>query len=217
VPLPAAPLLHAEDLARQLEGRTLWRAVSFELRPGERLALVGPSGAGKTLLLRQLALLDPLPQGRILLQGRTPAQWTLPAYRARVVYVAQRPVAFGGTVEQNLRQVLLYAGHRGRSFQRQRILSWLAEVGRDEAFLGLAAERLSGGEAQLLALIRALQLDPLVLLLDEPTASLDAVTTERVERLLSDWLAGGPRACLLTSHDAAQIRRCSDRQLSLAP
>jgi putative ABC transport system ATP-binding protein len=211
------PLLEVEDLARQLEGRTLWQGVGFALNAGDRLGLVGPSGAGKTLLLRQLAWLDPLQRGRILLRGRSPTHWTLPVYRSRVAYLPQRAIAFAGTVEHNLRQVLGYASHRGQAYAEQRLLGWLRQLGREANFLTMAAERLSGGELQLLALLRALQLDPEILLLDEPTASLDPASTGRVEDLLLQWLAQGQRACLLTSHDAAQIERFTGRQLSLTP
>jgi len=209
-------LLEAQGLALELEGRRLWSDVSFRLEADDRLALVGPSGAGKTLLLRQLAWLDPLQRGRILLRGRLPSDWTLPLYRSRVLLVPQRAVAFAGTVEHNLRQVLAFASHRGRAYDEARILGWLQRLGRTPGFLALEAERLSGGERQLLALLRALQLDPDVLLLDEPTASLDAATTEAVEALLRQWLVQGSRACVLTSHDATQIQRFTERQLSLS-
>lgn len=211
------PLLQVEELARQLEGRYLWQNVSFQLEAGQRLGLVGPSGAGKTLLLRLLAWLDPLQRGSILLRGRAPSEWSVPVYRSRVLYIPQRAIAFAGTVEHNLRQVLTYASQRGHVYAEQRILGWLRQLGREAGFLSLAAERLSGGELQLLALLRALQLDPEILLLDEPTASLDPATTERVEALLQQWLCQGERACVITSHDASQIERFTDRRLSLTP
>ena len=75
--------------------------------------------------------------------------------------------------------------------------------------------QLSGGEAQILALVRALQLEPTILLLDEPTASLDAKTTAQVEALLKNWLHDRDRACILTSHDSAQIDRVTHWQLPL--
>lgn len=176
---------------------------------------MGPSGAGKTRLLRRLALLDPPAGLRILLQGRSPEAWSVPRYRRQVMLASQRAVAFPGSVEANLRQPYGFASQRERRFDRPRLLGWLAALGRGADFLERDAEQLSGGETQLLALLRVLQLDPLVLLLDEPTASLDPRTTARVESLLGSWLAAGPRGCILTSHDAAQIGRFAGRRLEL--
>jgi putative ABC transport system ATP-binding protein len=211
------PLLEVRSLGRRVGERQLWRQLSFSLAAGERLAVVAPSGAGKTLLMRSLALLDPLQEGELRLLGRTPAAWGLPCWRSRVCYLAQRPATFTGTVEDNLRMVFRYAVHRFRQWHPPSVIGWLQRLGRNRSFLDLQAERLSGGEAQLLALLRALQLQPGVLLLDEPTASLDATTTAAVEELLALWLAEGERACLLTSHDGEQIRRFASRELQLGP
>jgi putative ABC transport system ATP-binding protein len=209
-------LFSATGLCRSLAGRLLWRDVDLTLRPGERLGLVAPSGRGKTLLLRNLALLDPLQRGMLSLQGRPPASWGLPAWRARVIYLSQRPVAHAGTVKENLRSVWGYASQRRRGgWQPERICGWLQRLGRPTTFLDYPAERLSGGELQLLALLRALQLDPDVLLLDEPCASLDAPTTLAVEALLHEWLAAEARACVLTSHDPVPIDRFTTARLEL--
>jgi putative ABC transport system ATP-binding protein len=210
--------LRAEGLCCRIGGRVLWQRLSFRLRPGDRLALVAPSGSGKTLLLRRLALLDPLQGGSLRLHGRPPQAWGPPAWRSRVLYLSQRPVTHAGTVAQNLQSVWSWAAHRRRGGWRPgRIARWLAALGRDGGFLERDADRLSGGELQLLALLRALQLDPDVLLLDEPCASLDAATSRALETLLLAWQAGGERACLLTSHDADQIARLATGRLPLTP
>jgi putative ABC transport system ATP-binding protein len=189
--------------------------LAFALAAGDRLALLGPSGVGKTRLLRRLALLDPPGALRILLQERPPAAWTVPRYRHRVMLVSQRTTVFPGTVEANLRLPFQLGVHRHHRFDRQRLLRWLAALGREESFLRLEAEHLSGGEIQLLALLRALQLDPTVLLLDEPTASLDPASGARVEALIGGWLHEGGRALMLTSHDSAQIGRIANLHLEL--
>lgn len=179
------------------------------------MGLVAPSGGGKTLLMRNLVALDPIQQGQVWFEGKTPTEWTLPAYRSRVMYVPQRAIALASTVQDNLQQVFDLAIHCDRRFDPETVRTWLKQLGRDPDFLDLQGSRLSGGEAQILALVRSLQLDPQVLLLDEPTASLDAATTVSVEALLHSWLQHPHRACVLTSHDAEQIRRVTTRQLDL--
>ncbi|MBE9109932.1 ATP-binding cassette domain-containing protein [Nodosilinea sp. LEGE 07298] len=208
-------LLSAKNLGRQLGDRWLWQGVNFELFAGDCVGLVAPSGVGKTLLMRNLVLLDPFQQGEVRFEGKPLAAWSLPTYRSRVMYVPQRAIAFDGTVQDNLKQVFDLGAYRQRQFDPAIIQTWLAQLGRGPEFLKLNGARLSGGEAQILALLRALQLDPQVLLLDEPTASLDATTTAQVEALLHDWLQSPHRACLLTSHDADQIRRVTYRQINL--
>ncbi|PSR15909.1 ABC transporter [filamentous cyanobacterium CCP3] len=216
-------LLSVENLGRQLGDRWLWRGVSFDLFAGDCLGLVAPSGAGKTLLMRNLVMLDPIQRGTVRFGGKTPSQWGLPAYRSRVMYVPQRAVSIEnvaqnvleGTVQDNLMQVFELGVYHQRQFDFTLIQTWLIQLGRGPEFLNLQGTRLSGGEAQILALLRALQLSPQVLLLDEPTASLDAATTARVEALLLDWLRHPHRACILTSHDAEQIHRFTQRRLNL--
>jgi putative ABC transport system ATP-binding protein len=96
------------------------------------------------------------------------------------------------------------------------VSDWLHHLGRQPSFLTKDAEHLSGGEAQLMALLRALQLEPQVLLLDEPTASLDEGTTLKVESLLKEWQAEGERAIVTISHHPDQMARFCDRLLDLA-
>ncbi|MGB3202021.1 MAG: ATP-binding cassette domain-containing protein [Nodosilinea sp.] len=208
-------LLSVENLGRQLGDRWLWRGVHFDLFSGDCLGLVAPSGVGKTLLMRNLVLLDPFQQGEVRFEGKPLTEWSLPIYRSRVMYVPQRAIAFEGTVQDNLRQVFALSLYRQRQFDPDSIHAWLAQLGRGPEFLTRQWLRLSGGEAQILALLRALQLAPQVLLLDEPTASLDAATTAQVEALLHDWLQQPNRACMVTSHDTEQIRRVTHRQLNL--
>src|SRR5262249_906755 len=104
-----------------------------------------------------------------------------------------------------------------RSFDPARAEELFGRLGREPGFLAKSSRDLSGGESQLVGLVRALQLDPAVLLLDEPTASLDPATTRAVEGLLEDWLDADPsaRALVWVSHDADQVRRMTDRRVYL--
>lgn len=216
IPASDRPLLAVTGLGCQVQDRWIWQGVSFEVFAGDRLAVVGPSGAGKSLLLRAIAALDPVQRGQIIFQGQAIAGQFLPRYRAQVIYVHQRPALLPGTVEDNLQQVYRLQVHRHRAYDRRQILHYLTLLGRTEAFLSQPRGVLSGGEAQIVAFLRALQLGPAMLLLDEPTASLDRETALRLEALVQAWQAeNAQRAYLWTSHDPTQLQRISDRQITL--
>ena len=212
------PLLDARGLGRRHPNGDDWllREVSLTIRPGERLAIAGPSAAGKTLLLRALALLDHLDAGQLVWRGKPIAPADVPEFRRQVIYLHQRPALFEGTVVENLRQPFSLRVHRGRRFDRDWIISRLCSVGRNADFLEGFTRDLSGGEAQIVALLRALQLTPRVLLLDEPTAALDSETAQAAEQLVADWLAeDAARATVWVSHNLEQARRVADRRVRL--
>jgi putative ABC transport system ATP-binding protein len=209
------PVIEARAIGRRNPKGEGWliRDVSVAVHPGDRLAVLGPSRAGKTVLLRALALLDPLDAGEIHWRGHAIPGGAVPSYRKQVIYSHQRPALLDGTVEDNLRHPFTLRSHRGQQFDRERVVELLVGLDRDPAFLGKSSRDLSGGEAQLVALLRAVQLDSVVLLVDEPTASLDQATARSVEARLYRWLAAGDgeRAVVWVSHDLDQARRVTDR------
>lgn len=198
-------------------GQWLLKDVDLHVAGGERTAVVGPSGSGKTVLLRSLALLDPIQAGEIHWQGKTITATETPRFRSRVIYLHQRPALAEGNVEDCLRQPLAWHAHAGRSFEQKRVQDWLAGLGRDLSFLAKLTRDLSGGEAQIVAILRAIQLAPDILLLDEPTAALDEQAAAAVEVLVEKWLNEAPdsRATVWVSHNASQASRVASRILTM--
>ena len=212
-------LLEARSVCRRNPAQASWllRDVSIDLRAGSRTAVVGATGSGKTVLLRALARLDPIDSGEILWRGEPVSGGAIPEYRCRAIYVHQRPALEEGSVEDVLRSPFSLGVHRDREFSNDRIVALMQRVGRDASFLGQSASDLSGGEAQIVALVRAIQLDPLLLLLDEPTAALDEESTRRIEELIAGWFdeSPGERAYLWVSHDRNQVDRVADRVVTM--
>jgi putative ABC transport system ATP-binding protein len=211
-------LVSAESLTRRdpARDRTLLFPCDFTLRAGDRAVVTGPSGSGKSVFMRALALLDPIDAGTIRWRGEPVGRAGIPAYRRRVAYIAQRPAMLDGTVEDNLRYPYTLNVYRGMRFERAIAARLAAAAGRDSGFLDQRASALSGGEAQIAALIRVLQLSPDVLLLDEPTASLDPASAREIEALVDAWFdEDRSRASLWVSHDPAQAARVGARALAM--
>jgi putative ABC transport system ATP-binding protein len=203
-------LLEAERIGRRHPNGTTWliEDVTLAIGAGARLALTGTSGAGKTLLMRALARLDPLDRGEVRYRGQAIHRDAIPHFRADVIYLHQRATLLEETVEAALRKPYALKAHRQRKFAMHRVVQWFADLGRDTAFLQKKVADLSGGEIQITALVRALQLDPSILLLDEPTASLDAPTAIAVEQVIDRWLdENAQRAIVWVSHNPSQAQR----------
>lgn len=210
-------VLEAVGIGRKVGDRWLLEDVSLTIRPGERIGVIGPSGSGKTLLLRALALLDSTDAGEIRWLGEVVHGAGVPHFRSQVMYLHQRPVLLEGTVEDNLRAPFHLRVHRDITFDRERVVALLETLSRDGSFLAKQQRDLSGGESQLTSLLRAIQLDPNILLLDEPTAALDAASTGMVETLVDNWLDEMPmaRATVWVTHDRDQSQRVSTTVLQI--
>jgi putative ABC transport system ATP-binding protein len=169
--------------------------------------LVGASGTGKTLLLRSICGLDLVSEGFVTFRGQPTAELAPPWFRSQVLYVQQSPVLTPGTVAANIEAPREFRVHGDLPPLLGRAGELLERLGKPRDFLNQRSSLLSGGEAQVVGLVRAMVLDPAVLLLDEPTAHLDVGMTERVEALVRTWVSDGDRAVLWTSHDPAQVAR----------
>ena len=170
--------------------------VSLDLAAGECVAVMGPSGSGKSLFLRQVADLDP-GHGEAVLDGRPRSGMRGHEWRRKVIYCQ----AEAGWWDD------LVAPHFA---DRARAAAIMRRLGVSEDKLDALVHELSTGERQRLGLARALALEPRVLLLDEPTAALDQAATEKVEEELRRYLASGA-AVLMVTHSPAQAERLARR------
>ncbi|HHQ68915.1 MAG TPA: ATP-binding cassette domain-containing protein [Halothiobacillaceae bacterium] len=176
------------------------RPVSFTLRPGEILMVQGESGVGKSQLLRALADLD-AHEGKVVLNGVEQQQMPPSQWRRRVVYLPAESAWWDDYVDQHFTENLPE--------------TWWAALRLKPELFRAEVARLSSGERQRLAVARALVLKPKVLLLDEPTANLDAVTAKAVGELLSEQIKAQGSAGVWVTHDASEAARFADKQLYL--
>src|SRR5687768_506301 len=116
-------MLQAVELTRRAAaGAILLNGISLSIEPGERFAIVGPTGSGKTLLLRALSLLDAVDSGEVRFEGRTIPDAEVPAFRRRVVYLHQRPALIEGTVDDNLKLPWRFKAKANSAYERQSVL-----------------------------------------------------------------------------------------------
>ena len=213
------PILLAQGLCKRVRDATgeleILRDVDLQVAKGERLAIVGPSGGGKSTLLGMLAGLDTPSSGRVLICGEdlfAADEDTRARLRARYVgFVFQSFQLLANLTA--LENVLLPLELAGASDAPARARAMLERVGLAER-LRHYPRVLSGGEQQRVALARAFVVSPRVLLADEPTGSLDFATGERIMDLMFELNAEHGTTLVMVTHDRALAQRC-DRQLHL--
>lgn len=204
-------LLKAHELSLAFGvGHSIFERRSFEMGAGEKVVLVGPSGSGKTLFLRSLCLLEPDTTGEIYWKDERVVESQILFYRSRVMYLGQRTALPLGTVEAAFDEFFQFRIHRGKSWNREKTLEALKFFGKSAGFLSKRTEQLSGGEKQLVNLLRTLALGPEVLCLDEPTSALDVATTRKVE----EWVSQEHRTgWIWVTHQEDQMLRVGERQI----
>jgi putative ABC transport system ATP-binding protein len=200
-------LFQLDRVGLEIGGHRILHDVSFTVPDDGITVLLGPSGSGKTSILRLLNRLDVPTSGSIRFRDHPIDQLDPLALRRQVGMVFQRPVVFPGTGRDNL-----LAARPGAS--EQRLVECLAAAGLRPQVLDQLADDLSGGEAQRLCLARALVTDPEVLLMDEPTSSLDPEARQHLEATAQRLVEDGMRMVWVT-HDLAQADRLGDHRVVL--
>jgi putative ABC transport system ATP-binding protein len=193
VPVSRVPALEAENLTRAVVGKVITNDISVQVQAGEVLAVVGPSGSGKSSFLRLLNRLDEPTGGMVRLNGQDYRELAPEALRRRVGMVMQSAYLFPGTVAENL---TYGPRQRGQELLAEQTATLLQRVG-----LSGCQERdvsnLSGGEAQRVSIARTLANAPEVILLDEPTSALDEESARDVEDLVLDIIRERRMTCVI--------------------
>ena len=205
----------SEEVILRLRGMThrygsacVLRVSELDILAGEILCVLGPTGAGKSTLLRLISGVEPPSSGQILVFGLGPGCRTSPLSQQRsITMVFQHPLLLTGSVRYNVEYGLRLRGQPNGRYVAERMLEQLG-------LLSLAprmVRTLSGGQRQLVALARALVIEPTILLLDEPTANLDPASVAIVESVISGENQRRGMTVVWATHHLFQARRVAHR------
>jgi tungstate transport system ATP-binding protein len=199
------------NLGQKREGRDILKNVNLKIERGEIHALIGPTGAGKTTLLRLIDMLDKPATGEILINGvnTSSSEKTRLEMRRRMAFVLQKPVVFNLGVYDNVAYGLKWRG-MNRTRIRERVAGILETVELTK-YRKRNARTLSGGEMQRVAIARAVATDPEVLLLDEPTANLDPISSSKIEDLIAGIIKQNTITVIMATHDMEQGQRLAHK------
>ncbi len=210
-------ILEVRDLVKNFGSLQVIKGVSLRVRKGEVVFLVGPSGAGKSTVLRCMNFLEMPDGGQVLFHGSEPGRSDdrLNSYRCRVGMVFQHFNLFPHlNIVDNITLAPIKSGQMAPAEARSTALQLLERIGLADKAQAYPAQ-LSGGQKQRVAIVRALAMNPEVLLFDEPTSALDPEMVGEVQGLMRE-LAGDGMTMIVVSHDIAFACELADRIIFLA-
>ena len=210
------PLFELQNVSISASRSTnyLLRDISFAVFSGEKIAIAGASGAGKTSLLRLCNLLHSPTEGKINFSASNIRQKPLTKLRQQIVLVPQEPKLLGMRVQETLAYPLKLQELAASEIE-QRISRWSEALNIPQTWLECHELQLSLGQRQLVAIARALVMEPLILLLDEPTSALDVGTSERILSLLNDLAENQKMTIMMVNHQLEFSAKFAERILYL--
>ena len=197
----------------QKQGYPILQDISFEVKAGDRVAIVGSIASGKTSLLRLLNRLSEPSSGKIYLENQEYSQIPVLKLRSQITLVPQEPKLLGMTVREAITYPLVLRGVPKQVIQ-QRLTESLDQLHIDSDLLGRTEVQLSLGQRQIVALARALMIQPQILLLDEPTSALDAGRATHLLTVLTD-LSLKPTTIFMVNHQLNLAQTFCTRLLHL--
>lgn len=199
-------ILSLTDISYQVEQRQILNKINLEVQAGDFLTLTGPSGGGKSTLLKIIASLISPSEGEIIFQGQNQSDYEITTYRQLVSYCFQQPSLFGQTVADNLQFPFVI---RNEASSQAQIEQALTKVNLPTSYLNKNITELSGGEKQRVALLRNTMFLPKILLLDEVTVGLDARSIEIVHQFIKQlWQEAGLTIIQIT-HNQAELSQAA--------
>ncbi len=204
-------LIEAVNIFQNYDGKEILKNINLKVDRAEIFALIGPTGAGKTTLIRILDLIEPPYSGKTLFDGVEVTNRGIDRLRVRrrMSYVQQRPIVFTMNVYDNITCGLRWR-HMNSATIKRKVEEVLELVGMT-SYRDRNARTLSGGETQRVAIARALVTDPEVLFLDEPTANMDPISTAKIEEVLAHIIGERKTTIIMTTHNMSQGQRMADR------
>ena len=191
------------------KGKEILHNVSFSVKPGESVALVGPTGAGKSTIVSLISRFYNVDSGRILIDGQDISKVTLRSLRSQMGIMLQDSFIFSGTIEDNIRYGKLDATEAEIRRASKTVCAHPFIKGMHDGYRTEVKERgalLSQGQKQLISFARTLLSDPAILVLDEATSSIDVQTEKALQQGLDAMLAG--RTSFIIAHRLSTITRC---------
>ena len=184
------------------------KSINLEIPAGEKIALAGHSGAGKSTIIQLLLKFYPILQGKILVDGKPIEQWNLKQLRSNIGIVPQEVLLFGGSIRENIAYAKPNASEEEIVLAAKKANAWqfISQFPEGlETTVGERGIKLSGGQRQRVAIARAILKDPAILVLDEATSSLDAESESLVQEALDELMKG--RTTIIIAHRLATIRK----------